>query len=226
MPFFTGLTEAERYAKSRPFFHPLAIARAKEAAHIGELIPLALDVACGTGHSTAALLSIAERVIGIDISFNMLANARSDERIRYVQAQAESIPIHSGVVPIVTTALAFHWFHRKQFLSEVRRILSDGGLLLVYNNGFTGIMREDPAFRKWSYEVYPEWFPTPPRDSHPLTSKEASGSGFVLIEAERYENEVHFSPETLVAYLTTQTNVVVAIEQGRESIESASQWLP
>ena len=49
-------------------------------------LPLALDVACGTGHSSAILLSIAERVMGIDISFNMLAQARRDARIRYVQA--------------------------------------------------------------------------------------------------------------------------------------------
>jgi hypothetical protein len=41
----------------------------------------------------------------------------------------------------------------------------------------------------------------------------------------RYENEVSFSPEALVAYLTTQTDVMAAVEQGRESIESASQWL-
>ena len=32
-------------------------------------------------------------------------------------------------------------------------------------------------------------------------------------------------PEALVAYLTTQTNVVAAVEEGRESVVSASQWL-
>lgn len=225
MPFFTDLSEAERYAQNRPYFHPLAISRAKEAAGLERTVPLALDVACGTGQSSAALTSIAERVIGMDISWNMLANAVGNERIRYVRARAEAIPFQSGSVPAMSTALAFHWFDREQFLHEAWRVLSAEGLLLVYSNGFMGIMREDPAFQNWSRGVYPERFPTPPRDSNPLTPEEAAGSGFAFIEEDIYENEVSFTPEELVAYLATQTNVAAAIDQGRESLESATQWL-
>ena len=225
MPFFTESNEAERYARNRPYFHPLAIARAKEAMGIGTAVPLALDVACGTGLSTTALLSIAERVIGMDISFNMLSNAQRDRRIRYVQARAESIPLPDSSLPILTTALAFHWFDRDSFLGEAWRVLGDEGLLLVYTNGFTGAMREDPAFEKWSHEVYPRRFPTPPRDSKPLTEEDAATAGFSLIAEERFENDVRFTPEELVSYLCTQTNVAAAIRQGRESIESAGQSL-
>lgn len=225
MPFFTDLSEAERYAQSRPYFHPLAIARAKEAASIKGTVPLALDVACGTGQSAGALTSIAQHVIGMDISWNMLTNAKRIERIHYVQARAESIPFRSASLPVMSCALAFHWFERELFLREVWRVLKADGWLLVYTNGFTGIMREDPAFQDWSWKVYPERFPVPPRDSNPLTAEEAAGSGFAFIEEERRENEVSFTPEELVAYLTTQTNVAAAIEKGRESIDSAHQWL-
>ena len=72
MHFFKDSSEAERYATSRPYFHPIAIARAKEAASIETPVSLALDVACGTGHSTTALMALADQLIGIDISFNML----------------------------------------------------------------------------------------------------------------------------------------------------------
>ena len=37
--------------------------------------------------------------------------------------------------------------------------------------------------------------------------------------------EAREKPEELVAYLTTQTNVAAAFEQGRETLESAYQWL-
>jgi SAM-dependent methyltransferase len=225
MPFFADQAEAERYAQSRPYFHPLAIARAKEVVGIDDAVPLALDVACGAGQSAAALMSIADRVVGFDISRNMLANAERNERIQYVQARAESIPFQSNAAPVMSCALALHWFDRIQFLREVWRVLSAEGVLLVYNNGFTGIMKEDPAFQSWAWEAYPARFPVPPRDSTPLTPEEAAGSGFAFITEERYENEVSFTPEALVAYLTTQTNVVAAVEQGRESFESASQWL-
>jgi len=225
MPFFTGLNEAERYAQSRPYFHPLAIARAKEAMGIERTVPLAVDVACGTGQSTTALTSIAGWVNGLDISWNMLANAERNERVRYVQARAEFIPLSSGSLPVMSTALAFHWFDRDQFLREAWRVLSAEGLLLIYSNGFMGIMRENPAFQSWSWEVYPERFPTPQRDSNPLTPEEAANSGFAFIAEDRYENEVSFTPAELAAYLMTQTNVVAALEQGRESLESANQWL-
>lgn len=225
MSFFTDLSEAERYALSRPYFHPLAIARAKEATGVKNAVPLAVDIACGTGQSAAALTSIAGRVIGFDISWSMLANAERNDLVRYVQARAESIPFQSGSVPIMSTALAFHWFDRVQFLREVWRVLSADGLLLIYTNGFSGIMREDAAFRDWAWENYPERFPSPPRDSNPPTPEEAAGSGFSFIKEDRYENEVIFTPEELVAYLLTQTNVAAAVKEGRESLESANQWL-
>lgn len=223
--FFTDSNEAQRYAQSRPYFHPLSIARAKETLDLKGTAPLALDVACGTGQSAVALTSIAERVIGLDVSRNMLTNAKRNERVRYLQARAEALPSRNDWVSLVSTALAFHWFDREQFLREVWRVLSGQGLLLVYTNGFTGIMREDPAFENWSRSTYPERFPTPPRDSKPLSPEEAANSGFIFIGEERYENEVRFTAEELVAYLTTQTNVAAAIELGRESFESANQWL-
>jgi SAM-dependent methyltransferase len=225
MPFFSDLSEAERYANSRPYFHPLAIARAKEATGVARTVPLALDVACGTGHSTTALTSIAESVIGFDISWNMLVNARQNERVRYVRARAEFMPFQSGSAPVMSSALAFHWFDRDRFLREAWRVLSAEGLLLVYTNGFTGIMREDPAFLNWARGVYSQRYTAPPRDSNPLTPKEATGSGFAFIGEDSYENEVSFTPEELVAYLATQTNVAAAVEQGRDSVASASQWL-
>ena len=225
MPYFTDIREAKRYARNRPYFHPLTITRAKEALGIEGSVGIALDVACGTGQSAAALTSVADMVIGLDISWGMLTAAMPNKQIRYVQARAEAVPFPDGLVPVLSCALAIHWFAREQFLGEAWRILSDEGLLLIYNNGFTGIMREDPAFQNWSQKVYGEHFPAPARDSKPLTPEEAAASGFVFIDEEKYENEVRFTPEELVAYLATQTNVVAAVVGGRESIDSASRWL-
>jgi hypothetical protein len=45
------------------------------------------------------------------------------------------------------------------------------------------------------------------------------------VERERYTNEVSFSAEELTSYLMTQSNVVVAIESGAESLESVRTWL-
>jgi len=44
-------------------------------------------------------------------------------------------------------------------------------------------------------------------------------------EGKRYTNEVSFSAEELTNYLMTQSNVIVAIENGAESLESVRTWL-
>lgn len=90
-------------------------------------------------------------------------------------------------MPVMSTALAFHWFDRDRFRRQAWRVLNADGLLLVYTNGFTGIMREDPEFQNWSRGVCPEHFTTPARDSNPLTLEEAASSGFAFINEERYE---------------------------------------
>ena len=84
--FFAHKTAAERYARSRPYFHPLVIERIRAFLGLKRPLPVAVDVACGTGQSALALTEIAESVIATDLSPSMLAHAPAHERIRYVQA--------------------------------------------------------------------------------------------------------------------------------------------
>ena len=42
---------------------------------------------------------------------------------------------------------------------------------------------------------------------------------------ENYGNEVRFTPPQLISYLLTQSNVIAAVEQGREAIEDVARWL-
>lgn len=223
--FFSAVDEAERYARSRPYFHPLAVARARETSGLEGRVDLALDVACGTGQSSRALTAVARRVIGLDVSPAMLAQARQEDGVTYVQAQAEGLPVRGGCAGLVSCALALHWFERERFLAETARVLHAGGLCWIYNNGFTGAMREEPAFHEWSHEVYPERFPTPPRDLRPFTAEDAAAAGLVWLAEERYENDVRLTPEGLAAYLMTQTNVAAALREGREEREAVRSWL-
>ncbi len=63
MNFFAYPTAAERYAKGRPFFHPLAIEKIKAKCCEHGRIGMALDVGCGTGQSTLALLEVADEIV-------------------------------------------------------------------------------------------------------------------------------------------------------------------
>ena len=73
--YFAYETVAQRYARHRPYFHPRLIERIRRRLNLDEPVESALDVGCGTGQSTVALMALAREVIGADISAPMLAAA-------------------------------------------------------------------------------------------------------------------------------------------------------
>ncbi len=201
------------------------IKKIRDFLGLREPVPLALDVACGTGQSTVALKEIASRVVGTDVSREMLARASREAGVRYVEASTEALPFADGSLQLITVALALHWFDRSRFLAEARRVLEPSGWLVIYDNGFFGEMKENPKHERWYREDYLVRYPSPPRKGEPLTDDECRKHGLRLVERESYTNEVSFSAEELMSYLMTQSNVTAAVEDGGESPESVREWL-
>ena len=128
MNYFAYPTAAERYASGRPFFHPLATKKIQTICCESGRIKRALDVGCGTGQSTQALLEVvADEVVGLDNSVEMLSRAVLHSQIRYVEGRAEQMPFDDASFGLMTVALAFHWFDQRQFMLEARRVLRPGG---------------------------------------------------------------------------------------------------
>jgi ubiquinone/menaquinone biosynthesis C-methylase UbiE len=223
--YFAHQTAAERYARSRPYFHPLVIGRIRSFLKLEGTVPVALDVACGTGQSALALTEIATSVVAIDVSPAMLSQAPAHPRIRYEEASAEQLPLGDHGVDLVTVSLSFHWLDRSRFLAEAHRVLRPGGGLVIYSNRFIGRMNENPEFARWDRECYYTRYPTPARNDHPFTGEDALASGFAFVGREQYRNEISFSAEELALYLTTHSNVIVAVEGGVESLANAYSWL-
>ncbi len=225
MNFFAPKTAAERYARGRPFFHPVVIARVKELLSLTEKLPRALDVCCGTGLSTVALKALAERVVGVDVSLEMLAHAPHDRGVGFCLSAAEELPFDDGAFDLMTVCQGFHWLEREKFFREARRVLRPGGWFVVYDNYFTGGMEGREEFDSWFREEYLSRFPTPPRNWASFTSEESESLGFYLRAETRLSNEISFSPETLVAFVATQSNVIAAVEGKGESLEEVNAWL-
>ncbi len=223
--YFAGDDVAERYAQSRPYFHPTAIDRVARFLCLQKPLPSALDVACGTGESTVALAEIASRVIGVDDSAEMLAHAETHERVDYAGATAEDLPFEDESFDLITVASAFHWFDRDRFLPEAHRVLRPEGWLVIYDNRFSGKMKENTAFKPWVSESYAIRYPRPPREERAITNGEASRYNFIFARTERYANDVRFSIEELADYLKTHSNVIAIVEEGRESLDEVHEWL-
>lgn len=225
MNFFGPTTAAERYAKGRPFFHPLVVGRAREVLGLEGVLPRGLDVGCGTGLSAAALLGLAAEVVGADASAAMVAQAPRRARVTLVVADAERLPFGESAFDLLTASQVLHWLDRAKFFAEARRVLRAGGWLVVYDNYFAGGPEGDAAFMRWHRESYLEKYPSPPRAWVSLDAEETAHEGFRLLAHESLPNEIGFTPEGLTDYLLTQSNVIAAVEGGREEIGEARRWM-
>jgi SAM-dependent methyltransferase len=225
MNFFSSKTAAERYTEGRPYFHPLVIERISTFLSLTNPVARAIDVGCGTGLSTVALKEIAEEIVGVDASSEMIALAPKSERIAYRVADALSLPFDESEFDLMTLCSAFHWLEREKFLREAGRVLRAHGWLVVYDNYFSGQMEENAAFETWYRGSHVGKYPPPPRVWAAFTEEDSGNEGFHLAGQERYQNRINFAIEGLIDYLTTQSNVIAAVEVGGEDISEVRQGL-
>ena len=210
---FAAEETAKAYAQGRPYFHPLVMEKIRETLGLAASLELAVDVACGTGLSSLALLDLADRVMATDVSPEMLAQAPANGRIDYRLAPADALPSEDEQADLVTVGSAFHWFEREAFLREARRVLRSGGWLAIYENYFES-RHPNPALAEW-LKTYYQTHPPPPRDRASFTDKDAQKAGFDFLERLTYENTWTFTLPTFVAYLSSQSNAVAAVSSGR-----------
>jgi SAM-dependent methyltransferase len=217
--------DAERYARARPNIHPTAVQRFRRFTQIESPLSLALDVGCGTGQSTVALTEVAQRVIGIDPSADMLKAAARHPKVEYRQSAAEETPFGDGQFDLITVAQAFHWLDHDPFLAEAHRLLRAPGWLVVYTSWFTGEMKGETAFSDWFNGEYLQRYPTPPRDRTPITEERAQKHSLVLRGEEEFANEIGMTIQRFTDYQLSTTNIIAAVRQGTGSFDDAARWI-
>ena len=126
------------YSKARPSY-PDALFSYLLAKRVIDINTVAADIGSGTGIFTIELSKFTNSVFAVEPNDDMRVKAEEKYKtianIISVNATAEntSLPDHS--IDIVTVAQAFHWFDRKLFKEECKRILKPNGkALLVWND--------------------------------------------------------------------------------------------
>lgn len=175
-----------------------------------------LDICCGTGDLTAALLKLrpeaGEPVLGLDFSQEMLDRARrkyQHPNVRWLQGDAMQLPFPDASLDLVTAAFGFRNLpNYAGGLREIHRVLRPGGQIgilecnqpdglngALYNIYFKrilpivgGIVSGDRA----AYEYLPasvERFPRPPRMLRMMTEagfSDCAWDGYLLRAAGLY----------------------------------------
>jgi demethylmenaquinone methyltransferase/2-methoxy-6-polyprenyl-1,4-benzoquinol methylase len=94
-----------------------------------------LDVCCGTG-DLAAFAAAEAKVIGCDVSAEMLRRAKCSASVNYLQADALALPLASGSIDAVTIGYGLrNLADLRRGCAELLRVLRPGGQLLILDFG-------------------------------------------------------------------------------------------
>jgi SAM-dependent methyltransferase len=221
---FISPAVAHRYAEGRPDYHEEVSNQV--AAFLGDVVPVAraVDVGCGTGQSTRAMARLARQIVGLDMSEAMIRQARASAGHPIAVARAERLPLAAASVDAIIASAAFHWFDQPRFLAEARRVARPGAWLVVYDNGFSGIVEGAEDARAWHRESYLARFPPPPRYAT-FSPRLAARAGFEVRCAKHYVNRIEMDAAALARFLVTQSNVIHAMEADKASADAIAERL-
>jgi tRNA (uracil-5-)-methyltransferase TRM9 len=126
---------ASHFSKTREYAWPEI-----EAFLDGRSGDLALDLGCGNGRHAETLADHADRVVGVDASTGLLAEAadRAEERgfeVDLVAGDAAAIPLRSDTVDLAVYVATLHHLRPRErrlaSLDELARVLAPDGRALV-----------------------------------------------------------------------------------------------
>jgi ubiquinone/menaquinone biosynthesis C-methylase UbiE len=123
---------AEAYDRERPSYPPALV---DEACATGGLPPGApvLEVGCGTGKLTEALVERGLSVDAVDPGANMIAFARgrTGAAARFHVGRFEDVAFPDACFDAVFSATAFHWVDPLVGWAKAARLLRPGGMLAL-----------------------------------------------------------------------------------------------
>jgi ubiquinone/menaquinone biosynthesis C-methylase UbiE len=222
---FDSPAAAARYAAARPRGHDRVLALVR--AYLEPDLPVddALDVGCGTGHSTEALLPLARRIVGLDASSFMLAQAPRLAGITYRKGHAEALPFGAAQFDLVTAATAYHWFEQDRFMTEAARVLRPGGFLAVYKVGSTGRVASAAGFAEWWRDEFRTRYP---RVAPPAAVPTAGQAAELGLRERAHEIMERTASSTLTAYvenLLSHSSLIRGLAERGESVATVRAWL-
>lgn len=93
---------------------------------------LAIDLGCGTGHSTSPLLSLFERVVAVEPDARMADQIEPAPNLEVISAKSEEMEFSDDVADLITSGTAFYWMDGPVVLDNMRQWLRTDGLVAVY----------------------------------------------------------------------------------------------
>jgi len=140
---FSGRGVAESYLFYRPAPPPALIsAILSHWNQNSEELPkpegsVLVDVGCGSGQSTHLFAPYFSKVVGVDVSSDMVEEGRQryadTPNLTFTVGDAHQLPVPPSSVDVLSVCAAIHWLDLDKFYAEADRVLVPGGVLAVYS---------------------------------------------------------------------------------------------
>ena len=216
---------AAGYATARPPVHGQILGHVAAGPARPGTADVALDIGCGAGASTTALLrsGLGRRVLGVDPAPAMVRAARAHAAgVSFLVGSAEALPVGSGAVGLVTAAGSMDYTDVPAFLAEARRVLSADGALVVYDFGFGWRSAQCPGLADWHAAWLDRW-PVPTNGIGAVGPRTFDGGPLELSAWTTLTVTTGFGLDAYLDYLMTESNVADAVGAG-ESPDEIREW--
>ena len=205
---------AHSYANYRPPIHRLVCERIATEIPGNRPFDSALDVGCGAGTSTAALLPIAKSVHGIDPYMEMIdAAKKAVPGASFTCGQVERIPFGSGCFQLVTAAGCLNYADTEAALLEIDRVLDPTGHLAVYDFSAGKSILNDPQLSE-QFSLFRQQFPSPlgyALNIEKLPYRKAHLQQTLYLE---FDVEISMSGTEYIQYILGDAGVETALKGG------------
>ncbi len=96
-----------------------------------------LDLGCGTGWGTTALLEAFPecRIIAADFAPDMVASVPAHQQVETRLTDAHCLDVHAGSIDLVFSNLMIQWCDQQTALQEIKRALKPGGTVHLTSMG-------------------------------------------------------------------------------------------
>jgi SAM-dependent methyltransferase len=221
----TSVYDSKRLAAGYAFDRPPVHEQILRSVRLDRRAGRALDVGCGAGRSTAALASLAQRVIGLEPIPTMLEHRRKvAPHAGFVIGSAEELPFAPGSFDLVAAAGSLNYTHLPSALAEIARVLTREGTFLLYDFSVGRRSLTGDALAAW-FASFEQRFPWPPGwqplDVHKLP---LAAYGLRLLAYTDVETRLPMTFDAYLRYTLSEVNVDNAIAHGACSAEEARDW--
>lgn len=222
---FDSSAMAAGYAVARPPVHPLVMELARPALTARGTVHRALDIGCGAGLSTRALLPFARTVFGLDPVESMMQSRHSiAPGAHFVAGAAEDLPFGASQFDLVAAAGSLNFVDLDRFFNEAIRVLTPIGTLLVYDYSHGRNFRTHDTLDGW-FSAFLDRYPPAVSQGRRLNPEilRRIDARFELREHQDFAVTIPLTPEFYIEYLLTFTNVALAVRQGAR-MEEIRRW--